>query len=369
MCYMNFGFSKQRWDDTKRNYETWWQKKSDKPMVIGSYQDYVKYSDHKGASNLIYQSALYDDSVSIEYILEGCEYTLLCNKYFGDSYPVIWTVFSGPGAIASYMGGTPVNNNGAIWFMPPKDRCTDISKIDLTLDENNKHYEKMKGFLEAAVNRFSNNALVAMPDIGGNLDILSAFLKAEELLIGLYDDPDDVKRLTWQAHEAWHKCFGNFNNILTTPQLGYSNWSMLLSQKAFYMLQCDFAYMIGPDTFNEFVRPELEESAKKINRTIYHLDGTGQLRHLESILEIKELSGVQWVPGESLAPVCEWPDVIKKVIEADKLFYYSGDIDGVEKIHQTIGHLDRMYVYLTDQITDDNVNDILRRLDKMGISF
>jgi hypothetical protein len=33
-------------------------------------------------------------------------------------------------------------------------------------------------------------------------------------------------------------------------------------------------------------------------RTFYHLDGIGQLHHLDLVLSIAELDGVQWVPGD-----------------------------------------------------------------------
>jgi hypothetical protein len=366
---MDFGFSKKRWADTQQNYEAWWQKKSDRPIICGTYYDTTKFRNHKGANNCVYQAAFYDESISDDYILDSWEYQLLSNKYFGDSYPVLQTVFSGPGAIASYMGCIPKSNNGGIWFFPSSDLNSDISKNNVILDENNKWYQRTKRFLEAAVERFSDNALISMPDIGGNLDIISSFLEAEKLLIELYDNPEDVKRILWQAHDAWHKCFNDFNKILSKPKLGYTNWSQILSSKPYYILQCDFCYMISTAMFEEFVRDELVKTVDKIDRTIYHLDGIGQAKHLDSILKIKKLGGIQWVPGEGNPPVCEWPEIIKKIIDADKLFYYYGPLEGVESIYKSIGNLNKMYIQITEPITDECIDDVMRRLDKMGISL
>jgi len=39
-----------------------------------------------------------------------------------------------------------------------------------------------------------------MTDLGGNLDILSTFRPGTDLLLDLYDHPEDVKRLTGEAH-------------------------------------------------------------------------------------------------------------------------------------------------------------------------
>ena len=367
---MDIDFSAKRWADTIQNYEDWWDKKLGRPIVFGWHYDHSKHADHPGASYLLTQSMMYDENVPFEKILDGCEYEMLANQYFGDSVPYMHTALSGPGALAAYLGARPVEKDGGIWFFPPENMDKDLSKLNLTLDENNRHYLRMKGFLEAAVARFGNRALVGVPDIGGNLDILAGYIEPEALLLALYDDPGSVKRLTWQVHEAWHRCFGEFGGIVSRPGLGYSNWAFILSQKPFYMLQCDFCYMIGNGMFDEFVLPELAATAKKLGRTIYHMDGVAQEKHLDSVLGIAELDGVQWGPGEGKPPVCEWPEVIKKILEADKLLYYYGDMDGVEKMHKVFGKdFNRMYIQLTDAITNDNADDLKRRLDRMGIGL
>lgn len=367
---MNDDFCAKRWADTIKNYEDWWNKKLDRPIVFGWHYDRAKHTRHPGASYPLTQSMMYDENMPFEKILDGCEYEMLTNQYFADSFPYMHTALSGPGALAAYMGARPVVKDGGIWFFPPEDMDEDLSKLDLILDGNNRHYIRMKDYLAAAVGRFGNKALVGMPDIGGNLDILAGYIESGALLLALYDDPDSVKRLTWQAHKAWHRCFSEFGDIVTRPGLGYSNWAFILSQKPFYMLQCDFCYMISNDMFNEFVLLELKETAKKMSRTIYHMDGVAQEKHLDSVLSIAELDGVQWGPGEGKPPVCEWPEVIKKILDADKLLYYNGNMDGVEKLSKIFGkNLSRMYIQLTDAITNDNADDLMRRLDKIGIGF
>ena len=67
------------------------------------------------------------------------------------------------------------------------------------------------------------------------------------------------------------------------------------------MLQRDFAYMIGPDTFDEFIVPELTASSGRLQRPFYHLDGKGELVHLDRILAIPGPAGVQWIPGDGAA--------------------------------------------------------------------
>ena len=70
--------------------------------------------------------------------------------------------------------------------------------------------------------------------------------------------------------------------------------------------------------FDEFVLPELAESCRKLDRTIYHLDGVGELNHLDSLLTIKELNAIQWVPGAGQPGRDKWPEVQKKIIDGGK---------------------------------------------------
>ena len=85
------------------------------------------------------------------------------------------------------------------------------------------------------------------------------------------------------------------------------------------MLQCDFCYMIGPEMFAKFVLPELRASCKKLTNSFYHLDGPGALPHLDALLDIPELKGIQWVPGDGQPDITRWPEVYRKIRAAGKL--------------------------------------------------
>jgi 5-methyltetrahydrofolate--homocysteine methyltransferase len=61
--------------------------------------------------------------------------------------------------------------------------------------------------------------------------------------------------------------------------------------------------MISPDMFRRWVTPLLIEEARRFRgRSIYHLDGPGQLVHVPELCAIDGLFGVQWVPGAGNKP-------------------------------------------------------------------
>jgi hypothetical protein len=54
-------------------------------------------------------------------------------------------------------------------------------------------------------------------------------------------------------------------------------------------LQCDFSAMIGPEHFERFVKWDMELAVAESPRyNYYHLDGTGELAHLDSLLAIAD---------------------------------------------------------------------------------
>jgi hypothetical protein len=54
--------------------------------------------------------------------------------------------------------------------------------------------------------------------------------------------------------------------------------------------------------FERFVLPDLETCCAAIDYALYHMDGKGQLVHVDSILLLTDLRGIQWVPGYGKPP-------------------------------------------------------------------
>ncbi len=60
--------------------------------------------------------------------------------------------------------------------------------------------------------------------------------------------------------------------------------------------------------FKQFVLNTLRTDTEKLDNVIYHLDGVGELNHLDDILSLEKLKAVQWVFGDGQPPAEEWMD-------------------------------------------------------------
>lgn len=76
--------------------------------------------------------------------------------------------------------------------------------------------------------------------------------------------------------------------------------------------------MISPGMFGQFVAPELASSAARMTNAVYHMDGIGEIPHLEQLLAIDDIKGIQWVPGDGEPSKKNWDALLEKILASGK---------------------------------------------------
>jgi hypothetical protein len=113
------------------------------------------------------------------------------------------------------------------------------------------------------------------------------------------------------------------------------------------MLQSDFAYMISPAMFERYVLPDLAACCESLDHAFYHLDGAGQIRHLDMLLSLERLHGIQWIPGDAQPPPEEWLPLLKRIRDAGKLCQLYVQPEGARQIVRELGG--RGFAFYIDQ--------------------
>jgi len=331
---MAIDFSPERWAKVKETYRRWWAGDLERPVV-----ELVLNGRDPGRPQprvpILSQSTCADLSIPAADLIDRLDYELSKEVYLGDAFPMVNMHMFGPGTVAAFLGARLDNSSGGVWFYPPVDMP--VEEIHLGYDPGNVWLRRIKEICAAAMDRWQGQVLVGMTDLGGTLDVLSSFRPSENLLMDLIDSPEEVKRLIGEIHGLWHRFFAEIDAVLQPVNPGYSAWCRIFSEEPFYIYQCDFSYMISPDMFREFVRDELEASSRRLPRSFYHLDGRGQLPHLDMILAMKQIDGVQWVPGDGAPGFDHWIDVYRRIFEAGKKTQIWGDVGPVRKIMHEAG--------------------------------
>jgi len=360
---MSIAFGPERWERVRRVYGEWWRGELARPIVPVELLGRDP-GQPRPAAPLLSQETCADLSVPVEDLVDRLDWELSSREFLGDAFPCVRLDSFGPGIAAAFMGARLDNLSGRVWFLPPA--AQPIEAIHFRYDADNVWLRRIKALCRAAMARWQGQVLVTMPDLGGNLDLLSTFRPSEALPMDLYDRPDEVRRLLWEAHDLWHRFYRELNDVLQPLNPGYSDWSAIYSDTPSYMLQCDFAYMISPAMFDAFVRPELEASVRRLSRSFYHLDGRGQLPHLGSVLSIERLGGVQWVPGAGAPDTRHWPEVYGRIAAAGKKAQVWDGLDALDAVIAQTGRAGMFHHgILTAPRADESL--VRRRLAGYGI--
>jgi hypothetical protein len=85
-------------------------------------------------------------------------------------------------------------------------------------------------------------------------------------------------------------------------------------------VQCDFSANISARMFRVFVSPFLAEQCAWLDYSLYHLDGTTALQHVEPLLEIPALDAIEWTPqaGRPGGGSPEWYDLYRRILRGGK---------------------------------------------------
>ena len=231
---------------------------------------------------------------STEYRLKRAEH---CYKttYFGQDAIQREFVNFGPGVLAGLVGAPYKVSRDSIWFdrePPIKDWGT---VPELAIQKDQKLYQWIDSQTRALCDNAKGRYTVSFTDIGGQYDVLYS-LRGEELLMDLIEYPDEVMAAEAQLDRAFIDYFNTYKNIIGPTGCGYTTWIPLVHDKPWYPIQCDMSVMISPCMFEEFVLPALDQVSTAIGEAVYHLDGPGEIKHLDMILSLPHVHAVQWVP-------------------------------------------------------------------------
>jgi 5-methyltetrahydrofolate--homocysteine methyltransferase len=343
---MGILFGKDRWLKIKETHRAWWAGQLERPLIVYRTEDgdpgrpEPKTPFHFFMGN-------YDFSISADAIADRWHWEVSKQRFYGDAFPMTWLNF-GPGVAAAFMGAKVTPAEWTTWFHPPRE--LPITELHFEYDADNPWWLRVQEVARAFVKRFEGDAQIGMTDLGGNLDMLSTFRPAERLLLDLIDHPEDVKRCLWEAHELWHRYYTELNAILQPVNPGYSAWDGTFCPEMYYMLQCDFCYMISPEMFDEFVRPELEATCRRLTYSMYHLDGIGQLPHVPSLLSLERLDGIQWVMGEGEPRKKDWLDLLLRIRGGGKKLWLSSllGIQILDRLADRLGSLKGCVYHVTE---------------------
>jgi 5-methyltetrahydrofolate--homocysteine methyltransferase len=327
---INVQFDENRWQKVQDDWAKWWDGETNSPMVILQSMDTSFGMD----SSEFTQEFLFDKTAAevIKYYTDLTEQI----RFYGNSWPK-WFINFGPGIMAGFLGSlvAPSREHKTVWFEMKEPVPYD--KLDFKYDPDNPWWRRILELTKLAVDTWGDQVHVSHTDLGGTLDILASFRTSNQLLLDLVDCPAEVIGCCRQINKLWMRYYDELHTIIKKAGRGTTCWAPILSAKRTYMLQCDFCYMISPRMFEKFVLDDLVELCNSLDHAFYHLDGPGEIRHLDTLLSIKSLKGIQWIPGAGRPGPAGWIPLLKRIRDGGKLCQIFVNARGAMQISREIG--------------------------------
>ena len=324
-------FPETGWERIRRDWSAWWAGELERPLVVlECVPRSERYAPHWASVFLTNYSP--DDP--LDPILAEFDSRLESTHWLGDSFPRFWVNF-GPGVAAAFAGAQVHPSWDTTWFSP--GGTGPLSEFHVEADWSNPWWRRVDEFTRAALERWGSQLAVGLTDLGGNLDILASLRDTQQFLLDLYDAPDEVDRLARQITPLWLRYYDEFHRLVAATNRGTSCWSPLWAPGTCYMLQSDFSYMISPRMFERLILPDLTACCDALEYPFYHLDGKGEVKHLDMLLSIERLRGIQWIPGDGQPAPEEWLPLLKRIRDGGKLCQVFVSPEGARHIVKNLG--------------------------------
>ena len=350
-------FTDEQWEHIERDWTAWWSGELERPLVMihnlepepGTRLPEV----HGFTSN-------YPLDMPADEVLDRYEARLEATRFCGDAWPHWWPNF-GPGMMAGFLGARVNSTPETVWFDPAEP--TAIEDLDPSYDGGNLWWQRVLDLTRIAVARWGDRVQVAHTDLGGNLDIVASLLTSERLLLAMCDAPDEVARVAGRITQLWLRYYRELDEVIQPAGRGTTPWAPIWSPGRCYMLQSDLAYMISPAMFERFVLPDLAACCDVLDHGFYHLDGKGQIAHLDMLLSLERLRGIQWIPGDGQPPPEAWLGLLKRIRDGGKLCQLYVEPEGALKIVRELGGKG-FALYIQQPMSPGEASDLLRLISR-----
>jgi hypothetical protein len=251
-----------------------------------------------------------------EFQIELFEHQVENSVYNAETFPTFWPNL-GPEVYTAFYDVELEYKEVTSYSIPIIKDWAQLDDIKLNL--NNPYFKKIEELTYAGLERGKGKYLVAYTDLHPGLDCAAAFRDPQQLCLDFILDPDYVKRLIDISSRDFMTIFNHFDDILKKYKLPSLGWMGTPSFGKTHIPSCDFAAMISPEMFEEFVLPGLQDEVRQMTHNVFHLDGKGVANHVDFILAMPEINAIQWVQGmgDDL-PIMQWVPFIQKIQAAGK---------------------------------------------------
>jgi len=273
-----------------------------------------------------------DVDLTIERAMRGIDNT----EYYGVAVPCHFPNL-GSSSMAGVLGARmEYLDKGTIWPFPSLDSLDQL--LDIRIDPPNEFYRTILELTDRSAALSHDHHYVAPFALEGPLDNICAVYGNERTLMAMIEQPDKVHAAMSHFKTLWIEAFQQVQELIARGgNEGGIGWAGIWAPGTTFPMQEDVTYMISNEMFDTFCMPHLRDIVDAMDYAFYHLDGVRSLCHLDSLLSIEGLRGIQWVPGPGYEEVAQWYDLFNYIISKGKSVEVFAKIDEIDDLVKHVG--------------------------------
>jgi hypothetical protein len=232
-------------------------------------------------------------------------------RFYGETFPVYFPNL-GPEVYAGFYGAELEFGEVTSWSIPLIRNWEDKDKLQI--DWENEYLQKLEELTAYALERCVGKYLVGYTDLHPGLDCVAAWRDPQQLCLDMIEAPEQVEYLCERAITDFEAIYDHFDNMLKSAGQLSVSWMGIPSFGRMHIPSCDFSSLISPRFFHRFGIPILEREVKTMTHNVFHVDGRGVAKHIDTILSVPEVHAIQWVQGMGVDyPIMQWIPFLKEL--------------------------------------------------------
>lgn len=354
---------KSNWAQTRQRFLDWWDRKG---LLIGMWgAPETAECRHEAVAPPVAPASIEERYTDPAFRAAQNHFRLARSVFPADVLPTATTDF-GPGSLALFAGSLPGFAEDTVWFHPCIEDVAEPEVLPpLRFDPSNRWWQATAAVLQACADAARGKYLVGCPDLVENMDVLASLRGGQTLLYDLIDRPEWIEQKLAEINALWFEVYQRIYDIIKLED-GSAGFG------AFYLwgpgktakLQCDASAAFSPQLYRRLVVPALTAQCEWLDHSLYHLDGTQAMIHLDALLGIEALDAIEWTPQAGIEPGGHrrWYDLYRRILAAGKSVQVVGvEHDDVIPLLDAVGPKG---VYL--MTTFNNETDAARLLDRVA---
>ncbi len=310
---------KSNWRETQDRFARWWRREG---LLVGMWgSPPARGAPREAVPPAPRPASLRDQYCDAEYRATENHRYLAGNAFPAEIIPLAATDI-GPGSLALFCGSEPGFAPDTVWFHSCIEHEAEPERLPpLRFDPAHPWWQVTEALIRANVARARGKYLVGCPDLIENLDTLSSLRGGQTVCLDLIERPAWVHAKLAEINQVWFEAYQRIYDLTRTED----GWSAF---GAFYAvgpgktakLQNDISAMLSPAMFREFVVPSLSAQCEWLDCSLYHLDGTQAVCHLDALLGIEALDAIEWTPQAGIegGGHRRWYDLYRRILAGGK---------------------------------------------------